>query len=596
MRSAHLQGQHTRRGGGTRRALHLAWSLDKRAVLTLVLLCFAWAGLRAASVELARALVDGSVDISATATGWADSVAIAAAVLAIVQWTTYGAGMLLTSRDRMLRMRLQLHAEERVSAAMASAPLMAFDSNEWRDAADRAKTSADRFQLLVSTATPALTALSTVAGMSLILASIDPTLIPFGLLALLLPIPVERLSQNALYAIRWAQVRQRREQAMWRSILSSPNAAKDVRALTLEDYGAERHRDLTQRLNREERDVYSRANRRTTAVGLLAGLTLTGAYLVALGGKLGTSASPGEVAAVIAALTLISSQAASVADLIVRVEANGRYLDDYFAFVAMPGPGRPDMDDNVAESAPFQIRLDSATFAYAHGSPVLRDLSLSIQPGELVALVGSSGAGKTTLIRLLTGLYQASAGTVRLGTRAIEDISSSELSRLFGVMFQEPLRLEATLRDNVTMGRDLPDDRVLGALAQVGLDRSGTGRAWHLDEQLGKLLGGIELSAGQWRRLALARLFVSDAPVWILDEPTASLDPEAESEFFDTFRSLLGGRTGIIVSHRFNTVRMADRILVLAHGRVIEDGSHEGLLAADGRYAANFRLQSSAYR
>jgi ATP-binding cassette, subfamily B, bacterial len=241
------------------------------------------------------------------------------------------------------------------------------------------------------------------------------------------------------------------------------------------------------------------------------------------------------------------------------------------------------------------------TFSYPGGTgPAVAGLSLHIRSGELLALVGENGAGKSTVVKLLLRFYDADSGSVRVGGVDLKDLDPEALRRRIGVLFQDYATYELTIRENVVMGRpDVPvdDARVLEALQDSRSDFLVEKMPNGLDSKVGRLFeGGHDLSGGEWQRLALARIMYRDADIWILDEPTSSLDPEAEAGIFSELKENLKGRIGIVISHRFSTVRIADRIAVIDDGRVMELGTHEELLLAGGRYARLFELQAAGYR
>jgi ATP-binding cassette subfamily B protein len=229
---------------------------------------------------------------------------------------------------------------------------------------------------------------------------------------------------------------------------------------------------------------------------------------------------------------------------------------------------------------------------------------LRIRGGELIALVGENGAGKSTLIKLLLRFYDADQGAVRVGGVDLKDVDPEELRNRIGVLFQDYANYELTIRDNVVMGRpdgkpsvEIDDERVMEALRNSRSEWLVKKMPNGLDSKVGRLFeGGHDLSGGEWQRLALARIMYRDADIWILDEPTSSLDPEAEAVIFAELKENLKGRIGIVISHRFSTVRIADRIAVVADGRITELGTHEELIAAEGRYAQLFELQAAGYR
>jgi len=227
-------------------------------------------------------------------------------------------------------------------------------------------------------------------------------------------------------------------------------------------------------------------------------------------------------------------------------------------------------------------------------------LNLSIKKGELMALVGENGAGKSTLIKLLLRFYDVQDGAVRVDGIDIKQVDPEALRNRMAVLFQDYASYELTVRENVMMGRPngtLSDDQVIKALQDARSEWLLKKMPKGLDSKVGRLFeGGHDLSGGEWQRLALARILYRDADIWILDEPTSSLDPEAEAAIFAELKENLKGRIGIVISHRFSTVRIADRIAVIDDGHVTELGTHAELLAAGNRYAKLFELQASGYR
>jgi ATP-binding cassette subfamily B protein len=311
---------------------------------------------------------------------------------------------------------------------------------------------------------------------------------------------------------------------------------------------------------------------------------------------------PGGVVLVIGAFTAVSGTLGQISSTFVAVDQHTTFLEDYFSFLAVeplvPRPAQP----KVVPAGPVDgIEFDDVTFSYPGGTePAVAGLSLAIRHGELVALVGENGAGKSTLVKLLLRFYDADKGSVRVGGVDLRQWDPETLRRRIGVLFQDYASYELSVRENIVMGRpdvESDDQRVLEALRDSRSEWLVSKMPNGLDAKVGRLFeGGHDLSGGEWQRLALARIMYRDADIWILDEPTSSLDPEAEAAIFAELKAMLRGRIGIVISHRFSTVRIADRIAVIADGHVTELGTHQELLAAGGRYAQLFELQAAGYR
>jgi ATP-binding cassette subfamily B protein len=262
---------------------------------------------------------------------------------------------------------------------------------------------------------------------------------------------------------------------------------------------------------------------------------------------------------------------------------------------------------NRFENVGFKYPVAQNHNGHSHNEPknpdekwALRGVSFFVPRGQSVALVGANGAGKTTLIKLLTRLYDPTEGRIWLDGKDLRDWDAETLRARVAVIFQDFNEYQFDVRDNVGVG-SLPHlgeaERIERATARGGADEVVARLPEGLDTKLGKWAhDGVELSGGQWQKIALARAFMrEEADILVLDEPTAALDAEAEHAIFERFRTLAAGRTTFLISHRFSTVRMADRILVIEGGRILEDGSHQALLAAGARYAHLFSLQAQGY-
>jgi ATP-binding cassette, subfamily B, bacterial len=399
---------------------------------------------------------------------------------------------------------------------------------------------------------------------------------------------------------RWTP--ERRELDYLRYVAASDATAKEVKLFDLSDHLIGRYSDLADRYYAANRGV---AIRRAGTGTLLAGLSTIAYY-----GAVAFIVVQAVTAVItIGTLTFLIASFDRSRTLIQSVLLRGAsiyeeslFLKDLFDFLEMrprtPRPERPvPFPDPVREGFVFE----GVGFRYPDAHRwALRDISFRLEPGERIALVGENGAGKTTLVKLFTRLYDPTEGRILLDGVDLREYDPEELRKAVGVIFQDFVRYDMAVRDNIAVGRieARSDEGRIVESARKSLAMDVAERlAGGLDQMLGRRFeGGANLSGGEWQKVALARAYMRDARLLILDEPTAALDARAEYQVFQRFSELTAGRMAVLISHRFSTVRMADRILVLADGRVAEDGSHRELLALEGRYAELFGLQAAGYR
>jgi ATP-binding cassette subfamily B protein len=280
---------------------------------------------------------------------------------------------------------------------------------------------------------------------------------------------------------------------------------------------------------------------------------------------------------------------------------SGLFLENLFGFLAIAPQMRS--GEGIAVPRPIQqgFEFRNVSFRYADREDwALRGVNLTIRPGEKIALVGANGAGKTTLIKLLTRLYDPVEGQILLDGVDLREYDLEDLRDCIGVIFQDFVRYQVTARENIGFGqiKDLDNEaRIIAAAERGGADEVMAKLPGGYDTLLGRWFEkGAELSGGQWQKIALGRAFMRDSEVLVLDEPTSALDAEREYEIFQRFRELTAGRIAFLISHRFSTVRMADRIAVIEGGHIAELGTHAELIALGGTYARLFNLQAEGYR
>ena len=499
--------------------------------------------------------------------------------------------------------RVQLEAERRLLEQASRVDIGHFDNSDWHDRLARAKRDVSWRPGDLTWSVLGLSGnIVTIVLMATILASLHYVLVLLAIAAALLSLVLERRMTTRLYEFFYKETPEEREREYLGDLLVQPRNTKEIRAYVLADYLLGRHNTLSEDLYQQRVQMYRSATRTSLLTGLVTGTTLALAYVfVAIQGAKGLI-DPGGVVLVIGAFTSVSGTLGNISSTFVAVDQHTAFLEDYFSFLAItPLVPSPAVPHPVPDWHIDDIEFDKVSFKYPGGTePAVQNLSLHIRNGELIALVGENGAGKSTLVKLLLRFYDADEGEVRVGGVDVKNLDPEVLRNRIGVLFQDYASYELSVRENVVMGRPggkVDDERVMEALQDARSDWLLRKMPKGLDSKVGRLFeGGHDLSGGEWQRLALARIMYRNADIWILDEPTSSLDPEAEASIFAELKDNLKGRIGIVISHRFSTVRIADRIAVIADGGVKELGSHEELLRAGGRYASLFELQAAGYR
>ena len=410
------------------------------------------------------------------------------------------------------------------------------------------------------------------------------------------------------YSLLFQWTPERRRLDYLRYVGASDVAAKEVKLFGLSDFLRRRYA----RLAREFYDANKRLSiRRATMSAVFAAvgsLGYYGAYAVIIYLTITGYESPAGVFT-LGVLTFLAGSFRQSRDLIQRILLSlaqmyeqALYLSDLFTFFELEPkiqsrPGAPAVPRPIREGFAFE----NVGFRYPGAERwAVRGLSFRLEPREAVALVGENGAGKTTLVKLLARLYDPTEGRILLDGRDLREYDLASVQRNIGVIFQDFFRYEFLFRDNIGVGQvehleDLP--RIQDAARRGLADTVAAGLEEGYEQQLGRRFErGVQLSGGEWQKVALARAYMREAQVLILDEPTAALDARAEYEVFRRFTELTKGRIAVIISHRFSTVRMADRILVLRDGELVQQGTHSELLAAGGLYAELFNLQAAGYR
>jgi ATP-binding cassette subfamily B protein len=404
------------------------------------------------------------------------------------------------------------------------------------------------------------------------------------------------------YSILYRWTPERRELDYLRLLGASVYSAKEVKIFGLGSYLVGRAKSLFERYYAENKAL---AIPRATVGSLLNLLPTAGyyaAYALIIYRTMTGRLTLGDLTFLAGAFARSRSLIESLFGSLTNIGEQALYIKDLFDFFEMK-PEIVSSPDAIPAPRPIRTGFEfkNVSFAYAGSSrPVLDGISFRLEAGEKIALIGENGAGKTTLVKLLARLYDPTAGQILLDGKDLREYDVDDLRREIGVIFQDYMRYDMLAKENIGFGRieQVDDSARIAESARKSLADTVVGSLPRGYEQmLGRRFDdGVDLSTGQWQKIALARAYMRDAQVLILDEPTASLDARAEYEVFQRFAELTRGKMAILISHRFSTVRMADRILVLEHGRILEEGSHGRLVALGGRYAELFELQAAGYR
>jgi ATP-binding cassette subfamily B protein len=404
------------------------------------------------------------------------------------------------------------------------------------------------------------------------------------------------------YAKNFRQTPIRRQMDYLRQVGGSKEAAKELKLFNLSGYLTRCFTALSQGIYEENVALNRRRLFWGGLLSILGQLGYYGAYALSILRTIEGHYSIGDLTLITAAIMQAMGNIQQAFSTVSAVADQALFLTDLLAFFAME-PAVKSKPNGLRAPRPIMrgFEFQDVSFAYPGTDRlVLQGFNFTLRPGERVALIGENGQGKTTIVKLITRLYDPTEGCILLDGVDLREYDIADLHAEIGVIFQDFMRYEMTARDNIALGRieatHTPEE--IEHAAQKSLASGVVARLPHgYDQMLGRRFeGGVDLSGGEWQKLALARAYLRDAQLLILDEPTASLDARSEFETFERFAELTCGRMSLLISHRFSTVRMADRIVVIDSGCLVEEGSHSQLMALGGRYAAMFEMQAASYR
>lgn len=596
-----------------RRAMSLLWAAAPREFSTAAGLQIV-AGLSVAVQLLAgRELLEVLTSGDATASQVAVWLAVVTVATTVVAFAEVGRA----EQQRLLAELVGLHATDRVLKAATAAPLVAFDQAGFHDKLERARLNAVLRPIHVANGVIGLVSAGcAIAGAVVALFILEPALIAVVLVALIPTGIAGSRASRALHAFSAAQTERDRRRAYLLATATSRAEAHEVRAFGLGPFLRAQHT----KLYRTRIAALRRLIRRRVALGFVGAAStslLTATTVAALAWLVVTGrASVAAAGAAAAGVVVLAQRLRALAGAAAALYEGTLFLEDFTSFVDSPAhpadarristtlPANVEVvEGSNRQPAPTQFTHLTARdlwFTYpASEAPVLRGVSIDVHANEVVALVGLNGSGKTTLAKVLAGLYRPDQGTIHWDDVDTALCDPVALRNAITVVFQDFARYQLSLRDNIAMGRyerETDETAVAEAALRAGVQPIVDALPPGLEAQLGPhFFGGYDLSLGQWQRVAMARAIFRDAPFLVLDEPTAALDPEAEAALFADVRTLCRAKSVLLISHRFGSVRTADRIYVLRAGRVDACGSHDELMAAGGHYAHLFRTQAMSY-
>ncbi len=581
----------------------MIWQTHAPLTLATMLLRFVRAAVPLATLYIGKLIIDEVVRLAQSAgtddlTALFEFVALELGLVIFSDLLNRGIGLL----DGMLGDLFSNRTSVLLMEHAAKMDLERFEDAAFYDKLERARRqTAGRMTLMTQVLEQAQDAI-TMAFLAAGLIAFNPWLILL-LLVTLLPAFLGEAHFNARsYSLMYSWTPERRELDYLRYIGASDDTAKEVKIFGLSDFLTGRYRELAMRYYRANRNLSVRRASWGSVFAIIGNLGYYGAYAFIILRTVSGQLSLGDMTFLAGSFGRLRSLLRDMLQRFTSVAESALYLRDLFDFLALqPQIRSPQTTRPFPRPIQHGFVFENVGFKYPGSEKwANRYLNFTLQAGEKLALVGENGAGKTTLAKLLARLYDPSEGRILLDGHDLRDYDLEELRHEIGVIFQDFVRYHLTASENLAIGRieareDVPriERAATRSLANTVIEKL----PGKYDQILGKRFEkGVELSGGEWQKIALGRAYMREAQLLILDEPTASLDARAEHEVFQRFADLTHGKTAVLISHRFSTVRMADRILVLHNGEMVELGAHAELLARNGRYAELFYLQAEGYQ
>jgi len=587
----------------TTRAVELVWATSKRLTVALAALTLV-AGLLPPAIAYTGSLIIDAV-VAAIGSGAAADrtqalMYIGVEALLIIAMAAAQKG--LDVSQSLLRAQLGHRVNMLILDKAQELELVHFEDPQLYDQMTQARREASSRPLaLVRKSFGLFQNLLSIATYGALLAQFSPLAVALLAVAAVPAFVSEtQFAGQAFRLFKW-RTPEKRQQAYLEVVVAREDYAKEVKLLQIGPMLVQRYDDIFKKLYAEDRSLTLRRGGWGFGLGLLSSVALYGAYVWVALAAMATRITLGQMTMYLMVFKQGQSAFSAILSSVGGMYEDNLYLSNLYDFL--------DLEVEAAEGTATEgvnpgdgIRFDDVSFTYPGASkPALSHINLHLPPGSRLALVGHNGSGKTTLIKLLAGLYSPQTGRIMLDGTPLQEWGPEALRSRIGVIFQDFVRYQFTVGENIGVGdkRRMSERERLDVAADKGMakpfiDQMDKGH----DTQLGRWFkDGRELSIGQWQKVALSRAFMrEDADILVLDEPTAAMDAEAEAEIFQRLTDLTEDQMAILISHRFSTVRMADDIVVLDGGEVIERGDHAELMALDGRYARMFTLQAQGYR
>ncbi|WP_417857822.1 ABC transporter ATP-binding protein [Xanthomarina gelatinilytica] len=510
-------------------------------------------------------------------------------------------GRLINLTDGLLGDLYSNMSSEKIIRKTAELTIAQLEDPEFYDKLERARTQTNSRVDLMSNALGQAESLISMISLIAGLIYFEPILILILILSIIPSFINEAKFSSTRYSLARSWTAERRELDYLRFIGANNQTAKEIKLFGLTDFIAERFKNLSNDYYLINKKLSLKQSLYGSLFNILGVLSYYGAYVYIILRVLTGVITIGELTFLSGSFNRLRNNLQGFFSRFTRISESALYLQDYFDFIDLTVEQNAETKTPMPKTIKEGFQINNLHFAYAGSeTEVLKGVTFTLKAGEKMAFVGQNGAGKTTLIKLFLRFYEPTEGEILLDGININRFDVDEYRKRFGVIFQDFFKYEFTLRENIAVGNidQVQNDEIINYAASKSLAEQVVREMAHgLEQRLGRrFYKGTELSGGQWQKVALARAYMKDADVMVLDEPTSALDAQAEFDVFERFIALTKGKTSIIISHRFSTVRMADRILVLQNGQVLELGTHEELMTHPKLYSELFKLQAAGYQ